>query len=160
MLSAKSCFYATFEAPRLSGLWRTLRSQWGRVEDEAAESMTPRKPDALNTQGGLLSRPKPTMRTQLLLVCALCFVQLLVLAALGGGATAARLLEQRVDTALEGTQVSALAVFSTVNPLQEAACVACSTHTHGTAGWHVALRAQCAAEQQWVQDAKVPTPRC
>ena len=124
MLSAKSCLYATFEAPRLSGLWRTLRSQWGRVEDEAAESMTPRKPDALNTQGGLLSRPKPTMRTQLLLVCALCFVQLLVLAVLGGGATVARLLEQRVDTALEGTLVLA-ACLEHHEPLQEAACVAC-----------------------------------
>ena len=90
--------------------------------------MTPRKPDALNTQGGLLLRQKPTMRTQLLLVCALCFVQLLVLAALGGGVNSARLLEQRVDTALEGTRVSAAACLVHHEVLQEAACVACSSY--------------------------------
>ena len=94
--------------------------------------MTPRKPDALNTQGGLLLRQKPTMRTQLLLVCALCFVQLLVLAALGGGATAARLLEQRVDTALEGTQVSALACLETREPPCTKQPELPVQHMHGT----------------------------
>ena len=107
--------------------------------------MTPRKPDALNTQGGLLLRQKPTMRAQLLLVCALCFVQLLVLAALGGGATAARLLEQRVDTALEGMLMSTLAGLEHHRPLQGTACV-----SHGTAHWQHALPEHSAAEQECV----------
>ncbi|KAK9840624.1 hypothetical protein WJX81_005218 [Elliptochloris bilobata] len=85
-----------------------MLSQWGRVEDEATESMTPRKPAALNTQGGLLTRPSSGTRMHLLLICGLCFAQLLVLAVLGGGLTVTRLMVERVDVALEGLDLTLL----------------------------------------------------
>ena len=133
---AGSLSHATRRAARLSSLQRKSRSQWGRVEDEATESMTPRKPDALNMQGGLLLRQKPHARTQLLLVCALCFVQLLVLAALGGGVTTARLLEQRVETALEGAPWQR----RSTKPSCKAQLVVPPLYPHGTA-----MLARCTA---------------
>jgi hypothetical protein len=83
-----------------------LRSQWGRVEDEATESMTPHKPAALSTQSGLLSPRQRGARTPLLLVVALCVMQLLLLAVLGGGLTGARWTLERLDAALEGVRRS------------------------------------------------------
>ena len=82
------------------------RSQWGRVEDEATESMTPHKPAALSTQSGLLSPQQRGARTPLLLVVALCIVQTLLLAVLGGGLTGARWTLERLDAALEGARRS------------------------------------------------------
>ncbi len=82
------------------------RSQWGRVEDEATESMTPHKPAALSTQSGLLSPRQRGVRTPLLLVVALCVVQTLLLAVLGGGLTGARWTLERLDAALEGARRS------------------------------------------------------
>lgn len=77
-------------------------SQWGHVEDEASESMTPRKPAALSTQGGLLLRPQSNLGTMLVLLSVLSFAQLLVLAVLGGGLTVTRNVLNRVDIAVEG----------------------------------------------------------
>jgi len=88
------------------------RSQWGRVEDEATESMTPHKPAALSTQSGLLSPRQRGARTPLLLVAALCVMQTLLLAVLGGGLTGARWTLERLDAALEGARRSLVLFMS------------------------------------------------
>ena len=90
--------------------WPLDCSQWGCVEDEASESMTPRKPAALSTLSGLLTRPQPNLRSYLVLLGVMSFVQLLVLVVLGGGLTITRNVLERVDIAIEGADLAAASV--------------------------------------------------
>lgn len=77
--------------------------------------MTPHKPATLSTQSGLLTPRHRGARTPLLLVVAMCGVQLLLLAVLGGGLTVARVTLMRLDDALEGARVLPLWLKGTLS---------------------------------------------
>lgn len=64
--------------------------------------MTQRKPAALSTLSGLLTRPQPNLRSYLVLLGVVSFVQLLLMVVLGGGLTITRDVLERVDTAMAG----------------------------------------------------------